>query len=117
LGWHHNEVSICEYMLHVYTYAIHVILIVSVVCNSFLVTNCNKKLTFFPLVPLPPLIFFVPKKNSQMLWKLYQQNFSLSVPKAPHKKAFKTHLKQKKMRKDPQPTNLDFQNSNHLHDT
>ncbi len=31
------------------------------------------------------------------------------------KKGFKTHVKQKKRRKDPQPTKLDFQNSNHLH--
>jgi hypothetical protein len=50
-------------MLHVYTYAIHVILIISVVYNSFLVTNWNLKITFFFLVPLPPLILFVREKK------------------------------------------------------
>jgi len=48
--------------------------------------------------------------------EIVQQKFSLNAPKPPHKKGFKTHLKQKKTRKDPQPTKLDFQNSNHLHD-
>jgi hypothetical protein len=53
-----------------------------------------------------------------MHWKLYQQKFSLNAPKPPHKKGFKTHLKQKKKKrkKSLQPTKLDFQNSNHLHD-
>ncbi len=84
-----------------YIYAIHVILIVSFVCNSFLITNCNKKIMFFFLVPFPPLILFVRKKNCQMHWKLYQQKFNFNSPKAPHKKAFRTHLKQKK---DKKPT-------------
>jgi len=48
--------------------------------------------------------------------EIVQQKFSLNAPKHPHKKGFKTHLKQKKTRKDPQPTKLDFQNSNHLRD-
>jgi len=48
--------------------------------------------------------------------EIVKQKFSLNAPKPPHKKVFKTHLKQKKTRKDPQPSKLDFQNSNHLHD-
>jgi hypothetical protein len=48
--------------------------------------------------------------------EIVQQKFRLKAPKPPRKKGFKTHLKQKKTRKDPQPTKLDFQNSNHLHD-
>jgi len=51
-------------MLHVYTYAIHVILIISVGCNSFLVTNCNKKIMFFSLIPRGlPHSFLLCKKN------------------------------------------------------
>jgi hypothetical protein len=34
----------------------------------------------------------------------------------PHKKGFKTHLKQKKTQNDSQPTMLDFQIFNHLYD-
>jgi hypothetical protein len=48
--------------------------------------------------------------------EIVQQKFSLNAPKPSHKKGFKTHFKQKKTRKDPQPAKLDFQNSNHLHD-
>jgi hypothetical protein len=48
--------------------------------------------------------------------EIVQQKFSLNAPKPPQKQGFKTHLKQKKTRKDPQPTKLDFQISNHLHD-
>jgi hypothetical protein len=40
----------------------------------------------------------------------------MNAPKSPEKKGFKNHVKQKKTRKDPHPTKLDFQNSNHLHD-
>jgi hypothetical protein len=47
---------------------------------------------------------------------MYQQKFNLNAPKPPHKKGIKTHLEQNKKPKDPQPTKLDFQNSNHLHD-
>jgi hypothetical protein len=36
--------------------------------------------------------------------------------KPQHKKGFKIHVKEKKRRKEPQPTKLDFQNSNDLHD-
>jgi hypothetical protein len=35
---------------------------------------------------------------------------------APTEKGLQDSFKQKKTRKDPQPTKLDFQNSNHLHD-
>jgi hypothetical protein len=52
---------------------------------------------------------------SQNALEIVQQKFSLNAPKPPHKKGLKTHLKQKETRKDPQPTKLDFQNSNHLH--
>jgi len=48
--------------------------------------------------------------------EIVQQKFSLNGPKPPHKKGFKTHVKQKKTRKDSQPTKLDLKNSNHLHD-
>jgi hypothetical protein len=56
------------------------------------------------------------QKNFPNALEIVQRKFSLNAPKRPHKKAFKTHLKQKKTTKDPQPTKLDFQNSNHLHD-
>jgi len=48
--------------------------------------------------------------------EIVQQKFSLNAPKPPQKTGLKTHLKQKKTRKDPHPTKLDFQNSNHLND-
>jgi hypothetical protein len=35
---------------------------------------------------------------------------------APTEKGLQNSFKQKKTRKDPHPTKLDFQNSNHLHD-
>jgi hypothetical protein len=56
------------------------------------------------------------KKKIPNALEIVQHKFSLNAPKPPHKKGFKTHLKQKKTRKDPHPTKLDFQNSNHLHD-
>jgi len=48
--------------------------------------------------------------------EIVQQKFTLNAPKPPNKNGYKTHLKQKKTRKDLQPIKLDFQNSNHLHD-
>jgi len=59
---------------------------------------------------------FCVKKKIPNALEIVQQKFSLNAPKPPQKKGFKTHLKQKKTRKDLQPTKLDFQNSNHLHD-
>jgi len=56
------------------------------------------------------------KKKFPNALEIVQQKFRLNAPKPPHKKGFKTHLKQKKTRKNPQPAKLHFQNSNHLHD-
>ncbi len=67
-------------------------------------------------MPLPSPILFVWKKKIPNALEIVQQKFSLNAPEPPHKKGFKTHLKQKETRKDPQPTKLGFQNSNHLHD-
>jgi hypothetical protein len=49
----------------------------------------------------------VEKKIPNAL-EIVQQKFSLNAPKPPHKKGFKTHLKQKKTRKDPHPTKRIF---------
>jgi hypothetical protein len=67
-------------------------------------------------VPLPSPILFLWKKKIPNALEIVEQKFRLNAPKPPQKKGFKTHLKQKKTLKDPHPTMLDFQNSNHLHD-
>jgi hypothetical protein len=61
-------------------------------------------------------MLFVPKEKTPKYIGNCMDKNSLNAPKLSHKNGFKTHLKQKKTRKDMQPTKLDFQNSDHLHD-
>jgi hypothetical protein len=95
-------------------YPTHVIFIVNVVDNYCLITNYSLNFIFSS----PPLFThsFCVKKKLSIALKLYRLKFNLNAHKPQHKKGFKIHVKQKKRRKVPQPTKLDFQNSNNLHD-
>jgi len=58
----------------------------------------------------------VCKKKNPKYIRNCSIEFSLNAPQAPTQKGLQNSSQTKKTRKDQQPTKLDFQNSNDLHD-
>jgi len=89
--------------------------------TPFLTQIAIKKLLLFFSSPPPPTHLFVPKKKKPLpkcIGNCINRNSASMHPRPHIKRPSKPILnKNKIMTKGPQPTNLDFQNSNHLHDT